>query len=498
MKLLISPLRYGTQDRISVRNHAFDGTLPRRMRQIKGSRWAPELRCWHIPYTSEAWGCLKAVFTGYEIIKHTDQRTLPLRGSASSSVQHPPAAVPLNVSDLAADHRFIRTQAPTGGIFRPDQALGISRCPDDTQYLYLHLPASWVTQHLQTVRNMPGRKWDQANRVWLIPYTQLSFRFLKKYFSGVQILCDFDLPALDTLPERLPGTERYHPAPIQSPPARYEAAVVALEQVLTLKRYSWRTVKAYKHCFRHFIRHYDHVKPSQITRAQINDYLHILVKDKGMSISQQSQMMSAIKVFYGEVISQEDKVKDLFQPRKPQKLPTVLTEAEVTALLRAVDNPKHRCILMMIYSGGLRLGELTKLRLCDLQPDARRIFVRNGKGGKDRCTLLSDRAWDHLRAYIHIYQPVDWVFEGDAGGAYSERSVQEVFIRAKLQAMINPHATVHTLRHSFATHLLEKGVDLRYIQELLGHQSSKTTEIYTHITHKGWNKIKSPLDDLEV
>ena len=135
---------------------------------------------------------------------------------------------------------------------------------------------------------------------------------------------------------------------------------------------------------------------------------------------------------------------------------------------------------MLIYSGGLRLGEVVQLRLVDLQPSHQRLFVYGGKGKKDRCTLLSEKVWKKLQQYIEVYQPLEWVFEGQYGGQYSPRSVQAIFTRAKEKAGINPYATVHTLRHSFATHLLEKGVDLRYIQELLGHESSKTTEIYTH------------------
>ncbi len=201
---------------------------------------------------------------------------------------------------------------------------------------------------------------------------------------------------------------------------------------------------------------------------------------KNMSVSHQSQIMSALKMFYRAVVDQQEKVNSLFQPKKKQQLPNVLLEEEVTALLRSVDNLKHRCILMLIYSAGLRLGELINLRLNDLQPAQNRLFVRNGKGGKDRCTILSPKVWEQLHEYIQLYRPVEWVFEGQNGGQYSERSVQEIFSQAKQRSMINPSATVHTLRHSFATHLLEKGVDIRYIQELLGHSSSKTTEIYTH------------------
>lgn len=281
-------------------------------------------------------------------------------------------------------------------------------------------------------------------------------------------------------------------------PARYENAVIALEQVLLLKRYSWRAINSYKNCFRQYIRHYDEIKPSQITRAQIDDYIAGLIKTKNISESHQNQILSAIKMFYAEVLNQEEKVRYLVRPKKAQKLPHVLTENEVTRLLKATDNLKHRCILMLVYSAGLRLGEVLNLQITDLQPSHHRLFVRGGKGKKDRCTLLSDKVIAKLREYFDLYKPVEWVFEGENGGRYGERSVQNIFTRAKQKSGINPHATVHTLRHSFATHLLEKGVDLRYIQDLLGHESSKTTEIYTHITNKGIGKIKSPLEDLDI
>ena len=151
-----------------------------------------------------------------------------------------------------------------------------------------------------------------------------------------------------------------------------------------------------------------------------------------------------------------------------------------------------------VYSAGLRLGEVVNLKLPDLQPEHHRLFVREGKGKKDRCTILSEKVIARLKDYFEDYSPAEWLFEGATGGQYSVRSVQAIFDRAKLKSGINPYATVHTLRHSFATHLLEKGVDLRYIQDLLGHESSKTTEIYTHITKKGIDKLQSPLDSLNI
>jgi site-specific recombinase XerD len=329
-----------------------------------------------------------------------------------------------------------------------------------------------------------------------VPYTKITLRFPEKYFPG---MLDWTFEPAADIPERLeekPSQPKQPKSPV--PSARYEDAVTALEQCLMLKRYSWRTAKAYKNCFRQFIRHYDEIKPSQLTRKHIDDYVAGLIREKQISESRQNQILSAIKMFYAEVIGQEEKVRNIIRPKRSQKLPHVLTEGEIVRLLQAVTNLKHRCILMLIYSAGLRLGEVLNLRLPDIQPESHRIFIRDGKGKKDRCTILSEKVFAKLSEYFDLYKPVEWVFEGEHFGQYSARSVQKIFTRAKQLSKINPYATVHTLRHSFATHLLEKGVDLRYIQDLLGHASSKTTEIYTHITRKGMDKIRSPLDDLDL
>lgn len=373
----------------------------------------------------------------------------------------------------------------------------VKRHPTDANYIGVDLPLHLLHTHLDTIKNIHGRRWNRELNLWELPYTQLTLRFLNKYL-GDQIRWTFQ-PA-DNLPERLPETVQK--SSVSKKPeiqlARYEEAVTALEQCLRLKRYSHRTIKSYKNSLRAYIRFYDEIKPSQITRKQIDAYINTLVRDKHITESYQNQICCAIKMFYAEVVHQEEKVKGLVQAKKPQKIPQVLTEGEVTRLLRAVDNLKHRTILMVVYSAGLRLGEVVKLRLTDLQFDHHRIFVRDAKGKKDRCTILANKAEMLIQEYMEVYHPVHWLFEGADGGAYNERSVQAIFTSAKERSGINPLATTHTLRHSFATHLLEKGVDLRYIQDLLGHESSKTTEIYTHITKKSWDKIKSPLDDLDI
>ena len=177
----------------------------------------------------------------------------------------------------------------------------------------------------------------------------------------------------------------------------------------------------------------------------------------------------------------------------------MLSTEEVIEILKATKNLKHRAILMTIYSAGLRISEAINLKIKDIDSQRMQIRVEQAKGKKDRYTLLSQKNLATLRTYFLAYKPKVWLFEGqEAGEPYSSRSIQNIFSAAVEKAGITKEVSVHTLRHSFATHLLENGTDLRYIQSLLGHESSKTTEIYTHVTTKGFDQIKSPLDKLDI
>ncbi len=368
--------------------------------------------------------------------------------------------------------------------------------PFSSHHICLLLPLELKEHYKELVKNIHGRRWSFELMAWELPYTQTTIRFINHYLGEV---VRWDFVPKSELPIHLNFNKKaiktFEKIELK---ANFEIAVVKLEEVLMLKRYSNSTIKSYKSAFRAFIMHYNHLRPSTLSTQQINDYLLQCIKEKNISESHQSNIISALKMFYIAVVNQPEKVEKLYRPKPVNKLPNILSEEEVTRLLNANDNLKHKAILMLIYSSGLRLGEVTNLQLTDIQSGIKRILVRGAKGKKDRYTLLSEKALKILREYAKVYRPVYWLFEGQTGGQYSERSVQEIFIKAKIKAKINQHATTHWLRHSFATHLLEKGVDLRYIQELLGHESSKTTEIYTHITKKGWDGIKSPLDNLDI
>lgn len=204
------------------------------------------------------------------------------------------------------------------------------------------------------------------------------------------------------------------------------------------------------------------------------------------------------KFYYEKVLKGKRKVYLIERPREEKYLPEVLSKEEVKLLLNATDNLKHKAILMTIYSGGLRVSEAVNLKIKDIDSNRMQIRVSQSKGKKDRYTLLSKKALEVLRKYVSEYKPKDWLFEGLGGEEYSRRTITEILRKSVEKTGIKKHVTVHTLRHSFATHLLEAGTDIRYIQSLLGHENTKTTEIYTHITTKGFDQIKSPLDNLDV
>ncbi len=270
----------------------------------------------------------------------------------------------------------------------------------------------------------------------------------------------------------------------------------AMKQELILRGYSPNTVKAYVLHVSGFVRYFGK-SPTELDRSHIYQYLLHLTKEKGVSVAYRDQAVSALKFLYGRVLGRPFIADSLPRPKKEHKLPAVLSAGEVKKFLGAVRNIKHLAILMLMYSAGLRVGEVVKLKVADIDSDRCMIHVRGAKGRKDRYTLLSDVALEVLRMYWRLNRPEVWLFPGDRKDRHiTIRSVQKVVEQTRRRAGIRKYFSAHTLRHSFATHLLENGTDLRYIQELLGHRSSKTTEVYTHVTKRDIVRITSPLDSI--
>ncbi|HON57035.1 MAG TPA: tyrosine-type recombinase/integrase, partial [bacterium] len=266
---------------------------------------------------------------------------------------------------------------------------------------------------------------------------------------------------------------------------------------LRLKNYSNETIKLYKNTLISILNYFNK-KPELVTINDIRNYIIYLKDSKDISASFQSQIISAFKFFCLHILNKKIDFKKLPYPKKPKKLPVVLSINEVRRFLDSIDNIKYKNIFMLIYSAGLRVSEVARTRIEHLNTERRLLVIRNAKGKKDRHSILSDKILECLNEYMKIYQPESWLFYSGKNKKkhLSKRSIEKEFTKFKLMSKININATTHTLRHSFATHLLEKGTDIRFIQELLGHKDIKTTEIYTHVTKTNIAKIKSPLDDL--
>jgi len=261
---------------------------------------------------------------------------------------------------------------------------------------------------------------------------------------------------------------------------------------MRLRGYSPRTQKAY--C-RHVEEFLQAAAASASLSEAIRDYLLRRTAQDKVSRSYHDQLVSALRIFCRCVLGKRIEELPLTRPRRERRLPTVLSRQEVTRLLAAVRNAKHRAVLTLVYSAGLRVSEVVRLRAGDLDRERRLIHVQRGKGAKDRYTLLADAALKVLDEYLEGETLGSWLFPGSRPTRpLSVRSVQKVVERGRLAAGIEKRFSVHALRHSFATHLLEAGTDLRFIQELLGHGSARTTQIYTHVSTRDLRRIRSPLD----
>tara|TARA_R110000868_G_scaffold407357_1_gene688742 strand:+ start:348 stop:1334 length:987 start_codon:yes stop_codon:yes gene_type:complete len=262
---------------------------------------------------------------------------------------------------------------------------------------------------------------------------------------------------------------------------------------LELKKYANSTVKTYVTFFEMFINHYKESKLETIDESDIRAYLQFLIH-KNVSNSYLNQVINSIKFYYETVLGMPNRFYEIERPRPKHKLPKVISKEEIIALIENTSNLKHRCIIKLLYGSGLRRSELINLKIKDI--DSKRMLVRveDTKGNKDRYSLLSESALKDLRIYYKEWKPQKYLFEGRKASKYSAVSVLTIVKNAATKAKITQKVTPHVLRHSFATHLLESGVDLRQIQVLLGYGSSKTTEIYTHVATNTFKQIKNPLD----
>lgn len=324
------------------------------------------------------------------------------------------------------------------------------------------------TDLIARIKKLEGSRWSQSLSVWHLPDTDFNRH-------------RFQLPLTTA---SLPSEEGF-------------AALAYFKSYLRSKRYSDRTISAYSDALKSFLVFYNQKSIGTLTNEDVITYNNEYILKNTLSASYQNQIVNAIKLYFKIIKETKIDIDKIHRPKRAKILPNVLSKQEVKAILEAHSNIKHKTMLSLIYSCGLRRSELLNLKPTDIDSKRHIVIIRQSKGRKDRIAPLSLKILEMLRVYYIEYKPSKWLFEGqNKGELYSEQSLQSVLKQALKKTKITKPVSLHWLRHSYATHLLESGTDLRYIQELLGHNSSKTTEIYTHVSTKSLQQIKSPFDDL--
>jgi len=265
------------------------------------------------------------------------------------------------------------------------------------------------------------------------------------------------------------------------------------------RRYADQTIKTYATMLEVFFSHLPEKDIKEIGVRDIEDFNYYHVLGKGFSASYQNQLINSIKLFYLKMLGINMELKNVERPMKARPLPKVISKETVRKMLQCTSNLKHKTALTLIYALGLRRGELLNIKLIDLSSHRHTLLVRNAKGRKDRVLPVPKKVMHLIITYYRAYKPEVYLFESDqAGKPYSASSLRNIFHRNLSKVIKNHNFTLHCLRHSFATHLLEGGTDIRFIQEILGHKSSRTTEIYTHVSAKSLRNIKNPIEDFEI
>jgi integrase/recombinase XerD len=349
---------------------------------------------------------------------------------------------------------------------------------------------SYDPRIIQELRSIGGGRWDPEQKYWY-------FRYSPKIFNELQMrLGKYGEPDISDAKNVLKFKNR---KPLEKLNSGDEQKLDNFKNYLVHRRMSSSTISTYLYSIRRF---FEFIKPTEIKDACEEDlirYVHEYIIPNGYSFAFQNQTVSACKLFFTKIMKTQFQVEKLERPRREHKLPNVLSKEEVEKILKAPTNLKHRVALRLIYACGLRRGELLKLRITDIDSNRKIIKIVGAKGNKDRIVPLPEILLQQIREYYVTYKPKKWLIEGQRPNQqYSAASLSSVLRNAVKKVKINKPVTLHWLRHSFATHLLESGTSIRVIQELLGHKSSKTTEIYTHVSRELIQQIKSPYEDLDL
>jgi len=449
----------------------FDSEISNAIRTIPEAAWSQTHKAWLVPYDSTSIVKLKLLF--------------------------PDLSIPEPKGTTKVEPEIDKPKTDEFDFFQKDFSLrNTIRVLANYRTIRIRCPKN--EKDLQFFRSIKYCYWKSAEYYWEMPNTEDNFEMVMTCFgSRAHSFEEDDHIPIRVKKENIVALDLKSKSIDEKGVQQIEELIILFRKWLNHKRYSISTIDTYSEAVRIFLKYVYPKNPHEVVVDDMVSFVNEYIIANELSYSYQNQFVNGAKLFFREVMKSQLDVEKFDRPRREHKLPNVLSKEEVKAILNSLTNMKHRTMLSLIYACGLRRSELLNLKPSNIDSKRGILIILNSKGKKDRIVPISENIIEMLRNYYKMYKPKEWLFEGQySGDQYSEESLAKVLRNACAKACMKKPVTLHWLRHSYATHLLESGTDLRYIQELLGHKNSKTTEIYTHVSTKSLQKIKSPFDDL--
>lgn len=487
----------------------YDQMLIAQVKKLNGAVFSATQKCWYVNETEENLKQILSVFRDYadmdiSAISSPSLRYEELQKLKPEPLKIPPAPPPSDPAKIKVRKEpFTETEPEREKMVR-QESVGTERkvhgpveftIDEEDDKLIIKFTGIYDKEWIKEIKSYGRAQFDSDRLEWVLGWSRMKVDSLSDYFSSKGVEVIVKKPAVPlVIKEKRDETG----SEIRDRKLGEEAAI-GIEKVrrhLIENRYSNNTVEGYVSLLELFFKYFPEVAPKDITEEDISDFFHDYIAFYNYSRSYHNQLISAVKIYYKLNGSTAIDSSHLGRPRRARSLPKVFSKDEVKKILNSTRNRKHMLLLWLIYSCGLRRSEVINIRLKDLDRERGILNIIEPKGMNDRIVPVPAMVWDKLDEYVQGYCPVFWLFEGQDGGKYSVESVYRVFKQALKTAGIKKDVGVHSLRHSYATHLHESGLDIRYIQELLGHKNSRTTEIYTHVSRRNLVLVRSPIEDL--
>ncbi|WP_289055537.1 tyrosine-type recombinase/integrase [Carboxylicivirga marina] len=467
--------RESQQSNLCVLYFKQNDTILKRIRQNGWIKWNSEFNAFAAPSNEKTIGHLIDVFEDIAEVNH--------------SYYH--ARLKENVEQVVIGdtHYF------TGVLEKIDKLGSVTLVPYKTEsHRCIVISFKSNKDVFKLLSDCQSANWNKQVRAFVLPPNKsVIIRFLEEVTSQLRVKLHNELTIADYRIMQLLFEQAYHKN------LYFKSCPIEFIKFMQLKAYSYNTINTYYYYVLRLLNCYRQNSLTQINAFDsdvINDYHKKMIGEKNYSEQTINQSVNAIKLYFKGYLKREMQLEEVIRPKVGKVLPKVWSQEEIERILNSMENIKHKTILSVIYGSGLRIGEVLKLRIEDIDSKRMRMRILGAKGKKDRYTIIGQYTLELLRQYYKEYKPDKLLFEGQFGGQYSTTSISRILFNAIKKSGVPKRGGVHSLRHSFATHLLESGTDLRYIQELLGHNSSTTTEIYTYVSNKHIEKIKSPIDRL--